>query len=177
MAGSTLASATASAPVAAAAVPRKRVSPWGEAWRRFRKHRLAVASAVLLSLIILAVLLGPLFWRVPIDEIDFSVRLEGPSWEHPLGTDDLGRDVGIGRVEHDRRRTMSFETHLNEILQVVIERDLEVGPRRRWIEAELPHRSTGGVDFDPPSSRRAPQLPLISAFDTELADLVIGQAE
>ncbi|WP_019015614.1 ABC transporter permease [Elioraea tepidiphila] len=74
-------------------MPRKRVSPWGEAWRRFRKHRLAVASAVVLSVIILAVLLGPLVWRVPIDEIDFSVRLEGPSWAHPLGTDDLGQDL------------------------------------------------------------------------------------
>ena len=93
MAGSTLASATASAAAAAAAVPRRRVSPWGEAWRRFRKHRLAVASAVVLSVIILAVLLGPLVWRVPIDEIDFSVRLEGPSWAHPLGTDDLGQDL------------------------------------------------------------------------------------
>ncbi|MFN6998812.1 MAG: ABC transporter permease [Elioraea tepidiphila] len=92
MAGSTLASATASAPPAGT-VPRKRVSPWGEAWRRFRKHRLAVASAVVLSVIILAVLLGPLVWRVPIDEIDFSVRLEGPSWAHPLGTDDLGQDL------------------------------------------------------------------------------------
>ncbi|WP_439580354.1 ABC transporter permease [Elioraea sp.] len=92
MAGSTLASATASA-AATAAAPRKRVSPWGEAWRRFRKHRLAVASAVVLSVIILAVLLGPLVWRVPIDEIDFSVRLEGPSWAHPLGTDDLGQDL------------------------------------------------------------------------------------
>jgi peptide/nickel transport system permease protein len=74
-------------------VPRKRVSPWGEAWRRFRKHRLAVASAVILSVIIIAVLLGPLVWRVPIDEIDFSVRLQGPSWAHPLGTDDLGQDL------------------------------------------------------------------------------------
>lgn len=74
-------------------MPRKRVSPWGEAWRRFRKHRLAVASAVVLSVIIVAVLFGPLVWRVPIDEIDFSVRLEGPSWAHPLGTDDLGQDL------------------------------------------------------------------------------------
>jgi peptide/nickel transport system permease protein len=77
----------------AAAVPRKRVSPWGEAWRRFRKHRLAVASAVILSMIILAVLLGPLVWRVAIDEINFAVRLQGPSWEHPFGTDDLGQDL------------------------------------------------------------------------------------
>ncbi len=95
MAGSTLASATASAPAPSAGTgsTRPRVSPWEEAWRRFRKHRLAVVSAVVLSLIILAVLIGPLFWTVPIDEIDFRARLQGPSLAHPLGTDDLGQDL------------------------------------------------------------------------------------
>jgi peptide/nickel transport system permease protein len=92
MAGSIPASATADA-AAPAAAQRRRVSPWGEAWRRFRKHRLAVASAVVLSAIILAVLVGPLLWTVPIDEIDFRARLQGPSWAHPLGTDDLGQDL------------------------------------------------------------------------------------
>jgi len=91
MAGSTLASATASAPAAPAQRPL--VSPWGEAWRRFRKHRLAVVSLVVLTVIILAVLLGPLVWTVPIDEINFRARLQGPSLAHPLGTDDLGQDL------------------------------------------------------------------------------------
>ncbi|HEX8809146.1 MAG TPA: ABC transporter permease, partial [Xanthobacteraceae bacterium] len=49
---------------------RKRVSPGREAWRRFRRHRLAMASAVILGLIIVTVVLGPLFWRVPINDID-----------------------------------------------------------------------------------------------------------
>jgi peptide/nickel transport system permease protein len=87
MAGSTPASASASAS------PRPLTSPWSEAWRRFRKHKLAVVSAVLLGLLILAVLFGPLVWRVPINEIDFSVVLQGPSLAHPLGTDDLGQDL------------------------------------------------------------------------------------
>jgi peptide/nickel transport system permease protein len=30
---------------------------------------------------------------VPIDDIDFSAQLAGPSWAHPLGTDDLGQDL------------------------------------------------------------------------------------
>ncbi|WP_114377273.1 ABC transporter permease [Elioraea thermophila] len=95
MAGSIPASATADgAPVpAAAAAQRPLVSPWAEAWRRFRKHRLAVVSAVILAFIILAVLFGPFIWTVPINEIDFRARLQGPSWDHPLGTDDLGQDL------------------------------------------------------------------------------------
>jgi peptide/nickel transport system permease protein len=70
-----------------------RFSPAREAWRRFRKHRLAMMSSVILGLILAAVLLGPLVWRVPINEIDFAAKLQGPSWAHPLGTDDLGQDV------------------------------------------------------------------------------------
>src|SRR6266511_3353521 len=71
----------------------RRVSLGLEAWRRFRRHRLAVASAALLGLIILTVVLGPLWWQVPINDIDFAARLAGPSWQHPFGTDDLGQDL------------------------------------------------------------------------------------
>jgi peptide/nickel transport system permease protein len=91
MAGSTHALPTASAGVAAPS--RRRIAPGLEAWRRFRRHRLAVASAVVLSLIILTVVLGPLWWHVPINDIDFSATLTRPSWQHPFGTDDLGQDL------------------------------------------------------------------------------------
>jgi len=40
-----------------------------------------------------AVLVGPFVYRVPINEIDFKAKLKGPSWAHPLGTDDLGQDL------------------------------------------------------------------------------------
>jgi peptide/nickel transport system permease protein len=92
MAGSTLASPIAEA-TSGAVARRKHVSPGAEAWRRFRRHRLAVAGSFTLGLLFLAVLLGPLLWQVPINEIDFSRRLQGPSWQHPLGTDDLGQDL------------------------------------------------------------------------------------
>jgi peptide/nickel transport system permease protein len=50
-------------------------------------------SGAILAAIVLAILLGPFVWRVAINEIDFTARLEGPSWQHPLGTDDLGQDL------------------------------------------------------------------------------------
>src|SRR5262245_33923759 len=98
----------AAAPMAAPAVarPRQRFSPWQEAWRRFRRHRLAVVSAIVLGLMVLAIAVGPLLWRVPINEIDFAAKLQGPSWSHPLGTDDLGQDV-LARVLYGGRISVS----------------------------------------------------------------------
>ena len=69
------------------------LSPWGEAWRRFRRHRMAVVSLGVLALLVAAVVLGPLLWRMPIDAIDFSATTQGPSLAHPFGTDDLGQDL------------------------------------------------------------------------------------
>jgi peptide/nickel transport system permease protein len=92
MAGLTHASPSAEA-VAVSLRKERQYSPWLDAWRRFRRHRLAVASGVILIAMILAILLGPLFWTVPINEIDFTARLAGPSWLHPFGTDDLGQDL------------------------------------------------------------------------------------
>ena len=83
-----------------------RFSPWLDAWRRFRRHRLAVVSSVVLLVLILSVLFGPLLWPVAINEIDFSAMLEGPSFAHPLGTDDLGQDM-LARILYGGRISLS----------------------------------------------------------------------
>src|SRR5712692_8288586 len=93
MAGLTLASPIADAERLGSGSRAPYVSPARETWRRFRRHQLAVLGLVVLALMMLAVVLGPLVWRVPINDIDFTVQLTGPSWVHPLGTDDLGQDV------------------------------------------------------------------------------------
>jgi peptide/nickel transport system permease protein len=86
----------ASPSVEAAAVAggrERRFSPWREAWRRFRRHRLAAMSVVVLALLALAIVIGPWLWGVAINDIDFTARLSPPSWDHPFGTDDLGQDL------------------------------------------------------------------------------------
>ena len=75
------------------AAPRAATSLWSESWRRFRRHRLAAVGSIIIGAMVLAVLAGPMVWRVPIDEIDFKAKLKGPSRAHPLGTDDLGQDL------------------------------------------------------------------------------------
>ena len=95
MAGSTPASPTVDAADARAPTRARarHVTPWTEAWRRFRRHRLAVVSTAVLLAMILAIAFGPLLWHVRINDIDFTAQLQGPSWAHPLGTDDLGQDL------------------------------------------------------------------------------------
>jgi len=92
MAGSTPASLTADAAIVGFGRFRH-VTLVGEAWRRFRRHRLAVASLAILVFMIVAVAAGPLVWQIPINDIDFGARLAMPSWAHPFGTDDLGQDL------------------------------------------------------------------------------------
>lgn len=55
---------------------------------------------------ILILVLGPLLWPVPIDEIDFSAQMDGPSLAHPLGTDDLGQDL-LSRMIYGGRISMA----------------------------------------------------------------------
>jgi peptide/nickel transport system permease protein len=93
MAGSTPASVIDNPAVPAQGKPQRRVSLVADAWRRFRRHKLALASLVVLGLMVALVVLGPLVWKVAINDIDFSSRLKGPSWKHPFGTDDLGQDI------------------------------------------------------------------------------------
>jgi len=82
------------------------VSPGRETWRRFRRHRLAMASTVVLGLLVLGVIVGPWLWPVAINEIDFSAQLQGPSWSHPLGTDDLGQDI-LARMMYGGRISLA----------------------------------------------------------------------
>jgi peptide/nickel transport system permease protein len=116
MAGLTLASPTAEA-ASLGGGRAAYVSPARETWRRFRRHRLAVLGLAVLVLMTLAVLLGPLVWPVPINDIDFTAQLTGPSWVHPLGTDDLGQDV-LSRMLYGGR--ISLAVGLAAMLVAVI---------------------------------------------------------
>jgi peptide/nickel transport system permease protein len=105
MSGSTPASPTVSA-AGGLARTEKPVSLGQEAWRRFRRHKLALVGAAILGFMAFAVLFGPWLWAVPINEIDFTARLQGPSLRHPLGTDDLGQDL-LARVLYGGRISLA----------------------------------------------------------------------
>jgi peptide/nickel transport system permease protein len=88
-------SANAAAISAAPAVDirvRESRSLWKDAWRRFRRHRLAVTGAWVYAILIVLTLAGPFVWTKGINDIDFSASNQ-ISAAHPLGADDLGRDL------------------------------------------------------------------------------------
>ena len=62
-------------------------------WRRFRKNRLALVSAVIIIFLIIISLSAPLIAPYDPADIDITNVLSPPSGAHPLGTDDLGRDL------------------------------------------------------------------------------------
>jgi peptide/nickel transport system permease protein len=88
------------------AVRRQPESLAAEAWRRFRRHRLAMFGTVMLSIMVFAVVVGPFIYRVPVNEIDFKAKLKTPSWAHPMGTDDLGQDL-LARILYGGRISLA----------------------------------------------------------------------
>ena len=87
-------SATA-APVAgvAAGAPIRQSSLWQDAWRRYLRNRAAVAAGVIFLLILAWCVITPLVSPHDPNRVYFPDAYQGPSWSHPFGTDQFGRDL------------------------------------------------------------------------------------
>lgn len=72
-------------------------SQWAYARIRFFRHRLAVASLVVLFLVAIVALFPSVFAPAGPNDQDYLNIAAAPSWEHPMGTDLLGRDY-LSRV-------------------------------------------------------------------------------
>lgn len=73
-----------------------RRSPFRLAFARFLEHRMAVAGAVALAALAALAAAAPLcaaWLALDPNEVDLLARFAPPSAEHPLGTDEIGRDM------------------------------------------------------------------------------------
>lgn len=66
-----------------------------QAWYRFRRHKLAMVGIAVLSIITLSFIFVPIIVDTSPTATNVLRRNEGPSMDHPFGTDDLGRDLMI----------------------------------------------------------------------------------
>lgn len=65
----------------------------GPAWRKFRRHKLALGGSIVLLIIAFVSYGAPLLSRYNPDAIDIVARNQAPSLAHWLGTDGTGRDI------------------------------------------------------------------------------------
>lgn len=62
------------------------------AWRRFKRHKAALVSGLVLGLLAAVTVIGPRLSKYNFHQIDILNRSKGPSAQHWFGTDLLGRD-------------------------------------------------------------------------------------
>jgi peptide/nickel transport system permease protein len=76
-------------------VSLRALSQWQLAWRRFKKHRLALVGTVIVAMMVFVAIFGPILW--PFDRLDINTpsRYGGdpPSAEAVFGTDNSGRSI------------------------------------------------------------------------------------
>jgi len=89
--------ATAAAVITRPIVPEQ-ASLWSDAWRRLRRNRLALVATVYLTFLVIVALVALVKTPYRYFEVGVGIPYHGPSVEHLLGVDSLGRDtlVGIG---------------------------------------------------------------------------------
>ena len=95
------------ASISADQISRPSVSYWKDAWRRFRKDKLAVFGLVMILIVSLFAIFGPMFCPYAYDEADFFSIAQWPSKAHWFGTDALGRDLYV-RVLYGARISLSI---------------------------------------------------------------------
>jgi oligopeptide transport system permease protein len=86
----------------------KGTSLWADAWKRLLKNKLAVFGLIVMTIMVIAVVVGPsiIYWATGLtayyipadgDLIKSFPPFQAPdgsfSWTHPMGTDEAGRDL------------------------------------------------------------------------------------
>jgi oligopeptide transport system permease protein len=101
----------------------EQIGLWTDAWRRFRRNRLAVGSLAFVVLLVTVAIIAPLLQRIgllqdPIAQDVVSNYLGPGAPHHILGTDDLGRDV-LSKVIFGSQVSLSIGILVQAIVLVI----------------------------------------------------------
>jgi peptide/nickel transport system permease protein len=159
----------------------KRSSLSGYVWRRFVRHPLALTGAVILVLIIVMVAFAPLFTAYSPTDQNLRARFQPPSWNHPLGTDELGRDMWT-RLLYGGRISLTvglLAMAISVVIGVVV--GLLAGFYRGWIDSALMQITDGFLSLPRlitlivlTTFLRSAEIPGLTAGSFESIALVIG---
>ncbi len=85
-----------------APVEDKAISPWKEAWRNFKKNKIALVGLSIVSFFILIAIFADLLAPYHYRDVNLSDKHIAPSAEHWFGTDEFGRDI-LSRILYGAR--------------------------------------------------------------------------
>jgi len=77
-------------------------SPFAEGVRRLRRSHTAVAGAAIVAVLVVVAIFADVLAPYSPSASDQTTTFARPSWDHPLGTDQLGRDM-LSRAIHGTR--------------------------------------------------------------------------
>jgi oligopeptide transport system permease protein len=77
----------------AAGAPLRQSNLWKDAWRRYVRNKAAVLAGAIFVLLVLYCVIWPIFSPYDPYAVDFAQKSQNPTWSHPLGTDQFGRDL------------------------------------------------------------------------------------
>jgi peptide/nickel transport system permease protein len=75
------------------ALMTRKTGRMGDIVARFFRNKLGMLGLTIIVVLLILVILAPLFTKYPYYEQSFKDRFVAPCWEHPLGTDNFGRDL------------------------------------------------------------------------------------
>jgi oligopeptide transport system permease protein len=114
--------------------PGRRASLWRDAGRRLLRNKLAVAGLIGVCVLVFLAVFADVISPYPYDYQDFLHINEEPSWQFPLGTDLVGRDM-LSRVIYGARVSLSVSL-LSQIVILCIAVPLGAlaGYRGGWVD-------------------------------------------
>ena len=88
-------------------IVRPSTTYWHDVWVRFRRDKLALMGLIVIILMALTSILVPMFSPYSYDGMNLAAMNQGPSLQHPCGTDQMGRDLFI-RILYGARISLTI---------------------------------------------------------------------
>ena len=77
----------------AAGAPMRQANLWKDAWGRYVRNKAAVFAGGMFIALVLFCLIWPIISPYDPNEVNFAIKSQPPSFAHPFGTDNFGRDL------------------------------------------------------------------------------------
>lgn len=88
-------------------IVRPSTTYWHDVWGRFRRDPLALIGLIIIAIMALMAIFIPMLSPYSYDGMDLTSMNQGPSWQHPCGTDQMGRDLFI-RILYGARISLTI---------------------------------------------------------------------